>query len=423
MAGTKLSSYNMAMILLLFFLLSVSSGNPAMQLVGGLGTILIILFFFNIKLKTNHWTPFYLFMALVTLLQWPFYLNGENLIGYTVNTGTMVLMWVLMLVFSFFLSQLLLKLSLQSIEKILLWFFWLNFVVMVFQYIHTAIVKGAVIPYMVSMGTGDFIKGVFANSSVSMIVFSFYTVYFFYSKNIRLAVLAALLMLASTYMSGIFIFLVVISGFAFFFLSFSKKIRILVSLFLGFLIFSIVSPQNIDYVKENLSKKVFSNKNQARKIISFRKTTEHLFSSFDSFVFGAGGGKFSSRTAFLTSGDYVGWYPKNYVYMSEKFEEGHYSLWNSELLKKPYMDGTANQPFSFYNKIFGEYGMLGFIAFLVLYMGKSIETFSSLTFGKTILLLMLSFFLLDYWFEYFTVILFYELFMQLDIKKKSDATI
>ncbi|XLS29271.1 hypothetical protein ACJD0Z_00280 [Flavobacteriaceae bacterium M23B6Z8] len=152
--------------------------------------------------------------------------------------------------------------------------------------------------------------------------------------------------------------------------------------------------------------------------MSFKQTFNFLTDEIDNFIFGAGGGKFSSRTAFLTSADYVAWYPEKYKYLSNNFKSNHYSLWNSQLLKTPYKDGTANQPFSFYNKIFGEYGLFGVVIFVLFYLGKLIKNYKVLTYGKIVLFLLLSYFILDYWFEYFTVIIFFELFINLDFKKE-----
>lgn len=356
-------------------------------------------------------------MALFTAIQWPFFFEEGRVQGYSLNTIIMILMWLLMFVFSYIIFQVISKMTIGSIEKTLYWFFIINIIVIVFQYFKIAIEKKSILPYLISMGTGDYIKGVFTNSSVSMIIFSFYAIYFYFLKKIRLTILATLLMLASTYMSGIVIFVAVLLGYSFFFLTIKSQFKILVSLILGVLMFALLSPDNIDYVVENLQDTVLDNSNKARKIVSFKQTAGQLFSDLDNFIFGSGGGKYSSRTAFLTSGDYVSWFPENYSYMSTDFERDHYSLWNSKLLSLPYMDGTANQPFSFYNKIFGEYGILGFSIFIFFYLSKFLRNFPYLSYGKPLILLMLAYFILDYWYEYFTVILFYELFLQLDVRK------
>ena len=64
------------------------------------------------------------------------------------------------------------------------------------------------------------------------------------------------------------------------------------------------------------------------KIKSFRETFEYSTSSLKSFVFGAGAGNFSSRSAFISSGDYVNWYPAFLTYAHNDFQENHLALWN-----------------------------------------------------------------------------------------------
>lgn len=330
-------------------------------------------------------------------------------------------MWLMMLLVSLTFNVLIKKISEDEIYKTVKLFFGFNVLIVIAQYINVSFQKKSIFPHMVSMGAGDFIKGVFTNSSVSMIIFSFFAVYFFYRKENKLCVAAILCMLASTYMSGIVIFLAIVFLFVFLYFSTKLKMKILVGLIIGIFVFALISPKNIEYVKQNLTQKLVSKSDPPRKIVSFHQTVKYFGSDLKRALFGAGGGKFSSRTAFLTSADYVKWFPEQYKYMSKEFTENHYTLWNSELLKQPYKDGTANQPFSFYNKIFGEYGVVGALLFVVLYLGKWIKNFNKLTFGRLIFMLMLSFFVLDYWFEYFTVIAFFELFMALDLKTKQNG--
>ncbi len=184
-------------------------------------------------------------------------------------------------------------------------------------------------------------------------------------------------------------------------------------------LFSIVSPENIKYVNHIFTEKINSKTDPVRKLVSFEETATNFVSSPKSFLFGEGGGKFSSRTAYLTGGEYVTWYPEALVYRSETFEKNHFKLWNNEALRIPFRDGTANQPFSFYNKIIGEYGLVGIILFSI-YLYYFFKHYRFLTYGKIIVLLTLGFLLLDYWFEYFSVMLFFELFMLIDIKRHKE---
>ena len=260
-------------------------------------------------------------------------------------------MWVLMLVCSIIVARLIQVLSKVEIDSVLKWFFKLNMIIIFVQYLSISIKQQSIIPFFSYMGAGDFLKGIFTNSSVNMIVLSFYLIYFIYKKNMKFTIFSILGIVFTTYMSGIVLLLGTSLLFAFFYLSFKNKMKILIGTFIGIILFSIISPGNVNYVKSNLTKKLFAKSDQARKIVSFEQTIDYATSSTSNFLIGAGGGKFSSRTAFMTAGDYVNWFPQNYVYRSEAFSKNHFTLWNSKILSRPYKDGTANQPFSFYNKI------------------------------------------------------------------------
>ena len=50
-----------------------------------------------------------------------------------------------------------------------------------------------------------------------------------------------------------------------------------------------------------------------------------------------------------------------------------------------------------------------------------IKNWYKLTYGRILMLSILGFFVLDYWFDYFSVILFFELFINLNIKENEVA--
>lgn len=418
MSNLKISKNSLSIGLFLILLIIVSIGSPVLQVVGipVFGTI--IAFIWNGKPKMERRFLFYILMILLTLTQVFLFWKPSYSFGFIINSLISSCLWVLMLIASWSLSIIISNTPTYKIDKGLKLFFYVNLLIMVFQYGVISFNKGTLIPYAVNMGTGDFIKGIFTNSSVSCIIFSFYVVYFYYKKDLKRTILSIICMLASTYMSGIVIFVIVSLFITVWYFGLKTKFKIFLGVVVGVYFFSVISPKNVDYVIENLTIKLFSSTDQSRKIISFKQTIDYATSGVLEAVFGAGGGKFSSRTAFLTSGDYASWFPKKYVYVSPEFENHHLTLWNSKLLSQPHKDGTANQPFSFYNKIFGEYGLIGFFIFLVLYIGNWMKNYSNLTYGKHLILFMLAYFILDYWFDYITVILFYELFILVDLKSK-----
>lgn len=400
----------------LIFLIGISQGNALLQFVFigifGLFGILFINpthFFYPFK------NVFYWSLIIISIIPIGFFLRDDFSFNYVLNGIIITIMWILMLLCSSVLIRCIKSLNFEDVCKVVKWFFYINFIIIIIQYIGVSIKYKSIIPFIEHMGSGDYLKGIFTNSSVNMIVSSFYLVFFIYLKDRKNALTALIVMLLTTYMSGIFLFLCTTSLFAFLYLSFKTKIRVIFAVIIGVYAFSVLSPNNVVYVKNNLTKKLFSDRDPARKIVSFEQTFNFTTSSTTNFIFGAGGGKFSSRTAFMTSGDYVSWFPQSRVYSSEAFLNNHFTLWNSKLLSKPYKDGTANQPFSTYNKILGEYGFFGLLLLIVFYLYYPIKNYSKLTYGKLIFLAMLSYFILDYWFEYFTVIVFFELFIYLNI--------
>jgi hypothetical protein len=320
------------------------------------------------------------------------------------------------------LKQILFFIDKQSTRKIfgtLDAFFYINTGLCVFQLFVLMYNDMTWNPYIFGsygMGSGDFIKGIFANSSVNMIVYSFFTILYFTRGKIKKGVIAIIFMVMTTYMSGIVIFFASVGVLILF--SSKVNIRYKVTAILGgmvlIVLFTFVSPKNADYVVNNITM-VFK-KHKPRKIISLLQTWEYWTDDVDNFLFGSGVANFSSRVAFIGGGDYVGWFPKDLVYRSVEFDENHFKLWNKEILSKPYQDGTANQPFSIYNQVVGEYGLVGLIAFLSIYIGYFFKRYKKLSYGRLILASSLGFFFLDYWYEYFSVIIFFELFLLIDLK-------
>ncbi|EDP69547.1 hypothetical protein FBALC1_00295 [Flavobacteriales bacterium ALC-1] len=411
--------YNKVKLYKLFFfifLFGVSIGNVILQFASIVFLGLIGLFF----IKSNKiFFPikdvFYVLMILISFIQILFFFNEDYSLNYVINSLITTFLWALMLMCSIVIVRLISTMSMSDIDEILIIFFKINVLFIIIQYIGLSIKHVSLIPFLSSMGAGDFIKGVFTNSSVNMIILSFFSVYFFYTKKMRLAIVALLCISFTTYMSGIVLYIGTVLLFAFFYLPIKFKTRIALGTIVGFLVFSIISPKNIEYVKSNLTKKLFAKRDQARKIVSFEQTIDYSLVDASNFIFGAGAGKFSSRTAFMTAGEYVSWYPESLIYASEEFNNNHFELWNEKILSRPYKDGTANQPFSFYNKMIGEYGLIGFIIFILFYLFYPLRGYKKLTYGRLLLFLLLAYFILDYWFEYFTVIVFFEIFMYMDI--------
>ncbi|HNE92763.1 MAG TPA: hypothetical protein PKZ66_01460, partial [Chitinophagaceae bacterium] len=157
-----------------------------------------------------------------------------------------------------------------------------------------------------------------------------------------------------------------------------------------------------------------------RKQVSFEQTGEAILSSTSVFFFGYGMGNFSSRLAFIAGGEYVSWYPTALVRKSVEFYNNHFQLWNYEVLDVPFSDGTANQPFSVFNQFLGEYGFIGTIILLYFYFYSLFKQSKKYSFIRLLLVLLFFYMLLDYWFEFFSVIVVFELIVAYWLKEASE---
>lgn len=403
---------------LLLFLTVCSIGNVILQVAIILSFGLILTFAKGVN-RNEHLNLFYFALIVISFVQVLFFFRDDYSVPYLVNSLLITFMWGLAFLAHNFIAISVRYTTIPSLEKVLVYFFKANVFLVIVQYILISIEAKSILPFSLpvyGMSTGDYLRGFFSNSSVNMIVMAFYSVYFFTKKDKVKTSIAIVVAILSTFMSGILIALFVLSLYAFFMFTLKNKFRVIVFIVVGTFIFSKVSPENVEYIEKILTEKINSKTDPSRKLVSFKETAINFVSSPTSFLFGEGGGKFSSRTAYLTGGEYVSWYPEDLVYRSGKFENNHFQLWNHKVLSIPFKDGTANQPFSFYNKIIGEYGIIGLFLFAI-YISYFLKKFRILTYGRLILPLLLGFFVLDYWFEYFTVVLFFEVFMFLDIKR------
>jgi len=396
-------------LFLLLFLFLTAGFSSFIQLISLLIFSLWFLFVSR-KVKLVYRYFFYFTLLSISVVQVLLVWKEDYQIGFVINSIFISVMWFFALQSSNIVVKSVFGLSELSIEKILNITFKLNLIFVLFQFFSMCLEMQTAFPFS-SMSAGDNIKGIFRNSSVNMIIMSFYTVYYAYRKKYKLLVLAIIVMVSTFYMSGLVLMSIILFLYTFFMFSLGNKFKVFIGAVIIIFVFTKISPNNVGYVKHILTDKITS------KTVSFKQTLAHWTDHPINFVFGAGGGKFSSRAAFITAGEYVSWYPKNIEYKSSAFKNNHFSLWNNEILSKSFKDGTSNQPFSFYNKIIGEYGLFGMLLF-VLFLFYYIKHYKILTYGKILLPLLLVYFLLDYWFEYFSVIIFFELFLFLDIKNR-----
>jgi len=154
------------------------------------------------------------------------------------------------------------------------------------------------------------------------------------------------------------------------------------------------------------------------KLISFVQTLTYFKQHPVKAITGAGMGNFSSKLAFrATSFGFAGGFPVKHTYIGSAFLTNHLDVYLTYFSKDMGYHSLANSPFSVYDQLLAEYGLLGLSAFAIYYLGFFAKHASVLTYGLPLLLLLLIIFLTDYWFEQLSIIVFFELLMLLNIKE------
>ncbi|HEU5164326.1 MAG TPA: hypothetical protein VFU29_02230, partial [Chitinophagaceae bacterium] len=154
------------------------------------------------------------------------------------------------------------------------------------------------------------------------------------------------------------------------------------------------------------------------KMISFFQTYNYLKFSKKNFLFGAGVGNFSSKLAFRSSGvQNFGSYPAKFRYSSKVFEENHLKTFLYYFNRDASKHSVLNYPPSVYNQILGEYGLIGAFLFTIFYIGYFIKQYKRLTYGRYLIIALLAFLFMEYWFEMYSLIVFFELLMLLNLKE------
>lgn len=163
-------------------------------------------------------------------------------------------------------------------------------------------------------------------------------------------------------------------------------------------------------------------KSKPGKLISFIQTYYYVTQDTKHFLFGAGMGNFSSKLAFRASGvNVLGSYPKKYEYTSPDFENNHLRTFLYYHNNDASEHSVLNYPFSVYNQILGEYGMIGTFLFIIFYLGYFLSRYRHLSYGKYMIVILLGFFAMEYWLEFFSLVVLFELLLLLNIKESMEA--
>lgn len=158
---------------------------------------------------------------------------------------------------------------------------------------------------------------------------------------------------------------------------------------------------------------------RAGKWIAFVQLVSFLKKHPSKLLMGMGVGNFSSRTAFKTTGlNIAGTYPMKYRYIHPAFRDNHLFLYTYFYSRAEDKHSTTNTPDATYFQLLGEYGLLGVLAFTILYAGYFLVRFRRLTFGLPVFLLLLGLFTAEYWFEQLSVVILAEALLFIDLRSQ-----
>lgn len=157
-------------------------------------------------------------------------------------------------------------------------------------------------------------------------------------------------------------------------------------------------------------------KKYSGKTLSFIETKQYVTSSPLRLLIGSGAGNYSSKLAFKASGIQIfGRYPSSHVYINDSFKNNHLKILSYYMSQEAGLHSTTNMPFSVYNQLLGEYGLVGLCLFIILYVVYFTKRYKKLTYGRLLLPILLLFFLSDFWFENLSLVVIFELLIFLDI--------
>ena len=160
---------------------------------------------------------------------------------------------------------------------------------------------------------------------------------------------------------------------------------------------------------------------ESGKKTSYKQTFAFLRREPKYFLFGAGMGAFSSNLAFNFSG-VVDNSKMNKLfpnYETKYFVENHKSIYSFMKISHIVFHSESNRPFSVYNQLFGEYGVLGFLLFLVTYIYYFFKRVDKRAYAIPIIIALLILININYFIESLNLLLFFEALMFLNIKYKT----
>ena len=156
------------------------------------------------------------------------------------------------------------------------------------------------------------------------------------------------------------------------------------------------------------------------KIIALQQTGNFFREHPSKIITGTGIGNFSSKLAFKTTGlSIAGGYPQKFIYIYPAFLANHLDLYLSYFTKEDGRHSIVNSPNSVYDQLLSEYGLLGLTAFIIFYLSFFLKKSINAPHAFPLIIFLSAIFLMDYWFEQLSVVVFFELLFFLNLKQEA----
>lgn len=419
----------------------------------------------NIKLTLRSIPPFYFAIISLSVLQ--LICIGHDSPNYILFWAIGVCYWLMCIVFFWGFAGFINRNSTQKTEYTLSVFFITNSLITLFQLIRVMTISESINPYAIwdnpdfGNSTGDYLKGLFlAPCYINFFANSFFAVFFLYKKKITLSFIAVIILCLTACNFAIIFFLPV-----FLINCISQKNlkpKLMALACLGFVItfYTIISVHNMHYLAESIFKvehhydpeqindtsgeinkvdQTINNniplkeehinffKKEKGKIISFKQTFQFVNSSPSHLLLGAGMGNFSSLLAQRQSDIQIKkksrLFQKLPIRIATDYKNNHYNI-EYHLYSLPGdWHSIQHLPSSFFNQILGEYGLLGCLSFILLYVVFILKKVKANCYILPMSLLAGYYLIFDYLFEYLSIMILFEIFFLLYLKEKNNTSI
>jgi len=461
---------------LLLFLIVFTIDKIVLKLVG-IALIYVLHPDFHFRKNLRRMPLFYLYILALEILKF-FLFNRDFGQGHVISFLLGSAFWIVSFLALHQIRTIVDTVDREKVYRTVTVFFLVNAAISLLNLILTMYRAHSLNPYLMNdtlfgTSTGDQIKGLFMGPSyINMMISAFFIFFFLYREKYGLSLLALVVSMLTTSNFGNLIVIPILVTCLIF--CKKRKMRLYIAGFMAlFLVFyTLIAPSNYRYVRDSIfvpkkkqqeliayEKKaiIMEEKKEARKLgysaanvdallaqqavavpdsevaltgksgklQSFKETAHYIVSGPKPFFLGAGMGCFSSFLAMRMSGVNKEEGSRLFTYLptyvAPDFRANHYKLFRAVYSLPREFHSAKHFPNSFLNQLFGEYGFVGALLFLLTYVLFFLKHFRKLTYGRYLLLLAGGFLMFDYLFEYLSVMPVFELLMLCDIHRAETA--